>query len=233
MDACSFQRQYRTVSSAVWLLFFGSLAWLAADVGFSQTISAEGLQPVKLVRLPCRPQSGDARLHRNCRGPSRRDLAPGVLTIIHPDQNAEDTAIGPADLDFVAKHPELAWSAPEFEKGGPNFASPSETLLEMGKKVTLRHPIWALEFSFKPVRMIEADVPNKSGMMDRKLVWYMVYRLRYIGGDLLPDLDQVVMVPELRKLRSREFSPRSVFCPVLPLSKLNPRSNEIRRFCRP
>ncbi len=43
MDACSFQRQYRTVSSAVWLLFFGSLAWLAADVGFSQTISAEGV----------------------------------------------------------------------------------------------------------------------------------------------------------------------------------------------
>ncbi len=117
----------------------------------------------------------------------------------------------------MAKHPELAWSAPEFEKGGPNFASPSETLLEMGKKVTLRHPIWALEFSFKPVRMIEADVPNKSGMMDRKLVWYMVYRLRYIGGDLLPDLDQVVDGTGIAKAPKQGVFPSVRFLPRFTL----------------
>jgi len=116
-----------------------------------------------------------------------RELAPGVLNIVAPDQNAEDTAVGPMELDFVAQNPEIAWSAPDFQNGSPNFASPSETLVEMGREVTLRHPIWALEFSFKPMRTIELDVPQKSGVLQRKLVWYLVYRLRYVGGDLLPE----------------------------------------------
>jgi hypothetical protein len=161
------------------------------------------------VEVPISPEIADAL--------PGRDLAPGVLTVIHPDQNAEDTAIGPNDLDFVAKHPELAWNAPEFEKSGPNFAAPSETLLEMGKRVTLRHPVWALEFAFKPVRMIEADLPNKSGRLERRLVWYLVYRIRYVGGDLIPELEQVesgtgvAKSPKQGYFQSVRFLPRFTF----------------------
>ena len=94
-----------------------------------------------------------------------RELAEGVLTVIPPSQNADDTAIGPLSLDYVAKHPELEWAGPGFPKSEPNFASRSETLLEMGRDVTLRHPIWGLEFAFKPLRTIDADVPLASGKM--------------------------------------------------------------------
>ncbi len=143
-----------------------------------------------------------------------RELAEGVLTVIPPSQNANDTAIGPLSLDYVAKHPELEWSGPGFPKSEPNFASRSETLLEMGRDVTLRHPIWGLEFAFKPLRTIEADVPMASGKMQRKLVWYLVYRVRYIGGDLLPSLtvsEDGESVPEPPKpviFNSVRFLPR-------------------------
>ena len=143
-----------------------------------------------------------------------RELAEGVLTVISPSQNADDTAIGPLSLDYVAKHPELEWTGPGFPKSEPNFASRSETLLEMGRDVTLRHPIWGLEFAFKPLRTIDADVPLSSGKMQRKLVWYLIYRVRYIGGDLLPNLtlsEDGESIPESPKpviFNSVRFLPR-------------------------
>ncbi len=145
-----------------------------------------------------------------------RALVPGVLTVVAPGQGAEDTAIGPLDLDYVKGHPELAWSAPDFEGGSPNFASRSETLVEMGRNVTLRHPVWALEFSFKPMRMIEVSLPSKSGVAQKKLVWYLIYRLRYLGGDLLPELDEkqkeagVPVAPKQVVFKSVRFLPRFV-----------------------
>jgi hypothetical protein len=159
-------------------------------VGYLLATGSAFCQPQPGIAVPGRTE-GLVSVPNATTGLPARDLAPGVLTIIDPDQNAEDTAIGPIDLEFVKKHPELAWSQPEFEKGGPNFASPSETLLEMGKNVTLRHPVWGLEFSFKPVRTIEVDVPSKTGQLQRKLVWYLVYQVRYIGKDLYPQVEQV------------------------------------------
>lgn len=147
-------------------------------------------------------------------GLAGRKLADGVLTVIPPDQNAEDTALGPFDLDFVAKHPELNWSAPDFPNNQPNFASPAETLLAQSKNVTFRHPVWGLEFAFKPMRLIEVDIPNAAGVMERKTVWYLVYRVRYTGNDLQPaikDLSDSEAVPgEPRRVQydSVRFIPR-------------------------
>jgi len=143
-----------------------------------------------------------------------RKLAEGVLTVIPPSQQATDTAIGPLNLDFVADHPELEWSGAAFPKSEPNFASRSETLLEMSRDVTLRHAIWGLEFAFKPLRKIEADVPQAGGKLQRKLVWYMIYRVRYLGGDLEPNLatdDAGMSIPEKPKaviFKSVRFLPR-------------------------
>lgn len=118
-----------------------------------------------------------------------RKLAEGVLTIVSPDQDAEDTALGPYDLDFVRNHPELDWSAPDFPENKPFFASPSETLISLSKDVTFRHEVWGLEFSFKPARLIEVDLPTPTGELERKVVWYLIYKVRYVGADLHPKLE--------------------------------------------
>ncbi len=103
-------------------------------------------------------------------------LAPGILTIAPPRPEEAETFIGPLRLrelqtkDFV-----------------PNYAPKSDTIFERAKSVTLRHPVWTLEFSFKPLRMIVAEVPDhKSRKLKRKVVWYMVYRIRNTGQDLAP-----------------------------------------------
>ena len=49
----------------------------------------------------------------------------------------------------------------------------------MAKEVILRREVYCFEFSFKPLRQIYIDVPQPNGLLKRKLVWYMVYRIRY------------------------------------------------------
>jgi hypothetical protein len=56
----------------------------------------------------------------------------------------------------------------------------------MSRSVIFRRTVWALEFAFKPMRMIEVDVPQSSGRMQRKRVWYLLYRVRNNGYDLRP-----------------------------------------------
>ncbi|MBM4089440.1 MAG: hypothetical protein FJ276_08425 [Planctomycetes bacterium] len=109
-----------------------------------------------------------------------RPLAPGVLTIIPVVPEYEETASGPLGMvEIVTGLPELDWD--------PQYSAKSATAFERAKLVTLRRDIWNLEFSFKPLRMITVDVPQPSGKMQKKLIWYMVYRVRYLGGDLRPD----------------------------------------------
>jgi hypothetical protein len=48
--------------------------------------------------------------------------------------------------------------------------------------------VWCLEFAFKPLRMIEVDVPQPSGRVQRKLVWYIVYRVRNTGAGLTAEV---------------------------------------------
>ncbi len=102
-----------------------------------------------------------------------RNLAPDALEVIDPDPQPGETAQGPVDLPLIAKHPELVWQ--------PNFEPISETLVEKSKKVVFRGEVYCLEFAFKPMRMIQVG---------DKLVWYMLYRVRYMGGDLQPKPDK-------------------------------------------
>ena len=70
--------------------------------------------------------------------------------------------------------------------GEPHYDPRTRTLVQMAKEVILRREIYCLEFSFKPLRHIYVDIPRPDGKMQRKLVWYMVYRVRYRGGELRP-----------------------------------------------
>lgn len=114
-------------------------------------------------------------------------FAPGTVRVIPPAPLPEETYTGPLTLgNLIDAHPEIDWKAPDFPEGKPFFDVRSRTLIEQARKVILRREIFCFEFSFKPLRQIYVDVPQPSGRMERKLVWYMVYRVRYPGGDLRP-----------------------------------------------
>lgn len=108
-----------------------------------------------------------------------RKLAPGVLTTVLPNLEEAETFSGPLPL--------VGLPTVDFK---PNYSAKSETLHEKAKTVTLRHPAWGLEFTYKPLRMMETDVPQPTGKMQRKIIWYMVYRVRNIGGSLTPTLTE-------------------------------------------
>ncbi|HCK70744.1 MAG TPA: hypothetical protein DHW38_04130 [Planctomycetaceae bacterium] len=115
-------------------------------------------------------------------GPGR-PLTVGVLKTVAPDVHDGDTVSLPGPLMELAKgRAHLDWQ--------PTFTPKSRTLLARAQSVQMRHPIWGLEFSYKPLRMLDVDIPQTSGKMMRKTIWYMVYRVRYLGGELHPVFDR-------------------------------------------
>jgi hypothetical protein len=88
----------------------------------------------------------------------------------------------------------------------PNFAAKTDTLREKAKttifragqiiekdgQVVSQSSVWNLELSFKPLRMIEVDIPQPTGKMQRKKLWYLVYRVANYGYHLssMPVLDE-------------------------------------------
>ncbi len=111
--------------------------------------------------------------------PRIRPLAPGVLTVIPVETEPEETFSGPVPIvEVVQGIPNLTWT--------PNFDAKSNTLEEKAKRAIFRRPVWNLEFAFKPLRMLEVDIPQPTGKMQRKLIWYMVYRVKNKGYALNP-----------------------------------------------
>jgi hypothetical protein len=77
--------------------------------------------------------------------------------------------------------------------------------------VVLRREVFCLEFSFKPLRQLYVDVPVGGGATQRKLVWYMVYRVRYRGGDLRPAADEIGGSKLYQRLESIAYDARRFF----------------------
>lgn len=103
-----------------------------------------------------------------------RELGPGVLTVIPPDR-ATDDALQRADLLEVTEGlAGLAWD--------PKQAADNSTLVERGRMREYPRDIWCLEFGFKPPRLMDVDVPAGDARMQRKRIWYLVYRVRNVGG---------------------------------------------------
>lgn len=115
-------------------------------------------------------------LHRTSAQERVRRLAPGVLTVIPVDPKTAETLQGPLTLANITR---LDWT--------PSFSPKTATLREKASNIVLRHNVWNLEFAFKPVRMIYVDIPQPNGKMHRKLVWYMVYRVKNKGQHLRPN----------------------------------------------
>lgn len=107
-----------------------------------------------------------------------RAVAPGVEVTIAPDRQEEETFSTHDIIEIVQGIPGLEWK--------PKLSAETRTLKQMATDTVFRRTVWCLEFTFKPVRMIWVDVPQASGKMQRKLIWYMVYHVRNTGGHLKP-----------------------------------------------
>jgi hypothetical protein len=117
----------------------------------------------------------------NARRLRPRRLAPGVLTVIPPEKDEGDTFSGPRPLPELLKGIQ-----PDVLNWKPNFSPDTATLKYKAERMIIRRPVWYLEFAFKPLRMIEVDIPLPSGKFVRKPVWYMVYRVKNNGYHLSP-----------------------------------------------
>lgn len=106
-----------------------------------------------------------------------RKFAPGVETTIPPEEMPAET-VSTHDLIEIRADPEVQWD--------PEYLAESQTLYGMSAGVKFRRDIWCLQFSFKPLRMIYVDVPQATGKMQRKLIWYLVYRVKNTGKVLVP-----------------------------------------------
>lgn len=93
-----------------------------------------------------------------------RDVAPGVIHTIYPDNDPEETFSRHDIVELLKKSPEFG------ERPGVSD--------NLAKDVRYEHKVWGLEFRFKPVRLIEVNVPNPDGHLERKLIWYLVYSVR-------------------------------------------------------
>lgn len=108
-------------------------------------------------------------------------FAPGVLTTIEPELEPADT-VNVHDIVEIRANKDLQRT--------PNLLSESRTLFEIAKDAEFRQNIWCLEFSFKPLRMMWVDIPQPNMKMQRKLIWYMVYRVRNTGAGLVPEREE-------------------------------------------
>jgi len=103
-----------------------------------------------------------------------RQLVPGALKVI-PADAAMDNALrrGPL-LEITEGQKSLEWT--------PQRAAANATFVERARRVEYPRDIWCLEFAFKPPRRIEVDIPEGGDRMRRATVWYLVYRVKNVGG---------------------------------------------------
>ena len=148
-----------------------------------------------------------------------RKLAPGVETTI-PIQWKKEEVLHTHDAVDLLAIPNLSWD--------PHNLAKSRTIAEMSKRVNFRSQnVWNLEFTFKPMRMVRVDVPQPNGKMQRKLIWYMVYRVKYKDGKLVPvKQSNGTYAVEMRQNKSdksiRFFPEFTLECPKLSPPKAYP-----------
>ncbi len=107
-----------------------------------------------------------------------RQLAPGVETTIPLGREEKETFAEHDIVELVPGVPDLEWNPQEVEK--------TKTLYHKSQNVLFRRGVWEFQFHFKPLRMIQVDVPQLDGKMKRELIWYMVYRVTNPGGHNTP-----------------------------------------------
>jgi hypothetical protein len=103
-----------------------------------------------------------------------RTLAPGVLTVVPPDRSADEAVTRGPLLEITEGLKDLRWT--------PARVAASTTLTAQAGRLEYPRDIWCLEFSFKAPRRMVVEVPAPDGRMRKATVWYLVYRVRNVGG---------------------------------------------------
>ena len=109
-----------------------------------------------------------------------RRLAPGVETTIAPAVDPHDTVTYHNIVELLTPGvvADLEWT--------PTSTSQTKTLKALAANRAFRSTTWYLQFSFKPLRVMQINLPNEQGRLTPKTVWYMVYRVKNVGGHLKP-----------------------------------------------
>jgi hypothetical protein len=125
-----------------------------------------------------------APLHAQESAGAAPQFAPGVLTTIEPALDRVD-AVSIHDLVEISSNEQLQWQPSKWLKWESATKAPTNrTLFEMAHNAAFVQNVWCLELAFKPLRMMEVDVPQESGQAQRKQLWYMVYRVRNTGATI-------------------------------------------------
>ncbi len=128
-----------------------------------------------------------------------RKLAAGVETTVPAQIDPHDTVMYHNVVELLNPQVDsnLDWT--------PKFTSPTKTLKAMATNYPFRSTTWYLQFIFKPLRLIEVELPDASGHLRKQVVWYMVYRVKDVGGHLEPvkpaaDADPLAGAPEVKSV---------------------------------
>ena len=108
--------------------------------------------------------------------PAYRQIVSGVFKTIPSHIRAEDASNVHDVVEVLYNAPGIDWK--------PTLHPKSRTLKEMATATTFRRSIYGLDFTFKAPRMIWVDVPQESGKMQRKLIWYLLYKVKNSGGQV-------------------------------------------------
>ena len=142
-----------------------------------------------------------------------RRLAPGAITVIPADKTTDD-ALQRADVVEITKgRAELAWT--------PQMAPANATFVERARGREYPRDIWCLEFAFKPPRMLDVDVPAEDLKMQRKRIWYLVYRVKNVGGRRLVTAPADGAAEKVAR-RTEAFEAPIRFLPHFVLESLEP-----------
>lgn len=106
---------------------------------------------------------------------TKRKLGRGVLKVIQPEVLPEETR---TYLPSVR-----GYMPPSFK---PATAPSTTTTAAMSRNIILRREIGCFEFAFTGLHVKVMEVPQPSGKMQRKTIWYLPYRIRNLGGHLSP-----------------------------------------------
>lgn len=153
--------------SAAWL---AALLFLSAGAqGFGQDATTAA-PPEPVANEPAQPQP--AKPLPSLKSPFR-PLAPGVMQTIDPMRSLGEVGGYHDVVELTAVDPKFDWA----------------------KDIAFRRDIWALEFQFKPMRMIWVDIPQPDGFMQRKPIWYMVYAVTNPGKIMHPVAEVTLPYP--------------------------------------
>lgn len=127
-----------------------------------------------------------------------RQLAPGVQHAVDP-QIAADQEHAHHDIPELLKV-DPTWlfaKNVDFRHRSLTHLQGADDLPLIEDEAQLLPPVWALHFWYKSLRMIEVDVPQADGRLEKKLVWYLIYRVvnrgdtpvRFVPRMVLSSLD--------------------------------------------